>query len=192
MMKDMVGKVLLATPSMQDSFFKDSVVLLCHHDDEGSMGLVLNKPSEITVFDVLDDLGLFDTPMARGQAHMRWGETPVYEAGPVDTYRGFVLHAESKVYDSTMCIHDDLYLTTSRDVLEALAQGHGPTHFRLLLGYAGWSAGQLEQECMENDWMFSPATHTLVFDTEATEQWSMAAASIGVNRGQLISQVGHA
>ncbi len=192
MIEDMVGKVLLATPSMIDPMFKDSVVLLCHHDDEGSMGLVLNKTQGISVFDVLDDMGFCDAPLAKGKAQMKFGEQWVYEAGPVDTYRGFVLHTDHTIYDSTMRIHDDLYLTTSKDILEELAQGKGPEKFLLLLGYAGWSAGQLEQEMIENDWLLGYATPALVFDTPAEDKWTLAAHGIGIERGQLSTQIGHA
>jgi len=192
MIEDMVGKVLLATPSMQDPLFKDSVVLLCHHDDEGSMGLVLNQVQGISVFDILDDMGLCDDPLSSGKAQMKFGEQWVYEAGPVDTYRGFVLHADHTIYDSTMCIHDDLYLTTSKDILEELAQGKGPEQFLLLLGYSGWSAGQLEQELMENDWMIGQATPALVFDAAIEDKWALAARGIGVDRAQLTNQIGHA
>ncbi len=192
MIDDMVGKVLLATPSMVDPVFKDSVVLLCHHDAEGAMGLVLNKPQGISVFDVLDDMGLCEDSLSKGKVQMKFGEQWVYEAGPVDTYRGFVLHANPTIYDSTMQIHEDLYLTTSKDILEHIAQGKGPEKFLLLLGYAGWSAGQLEQEMMMNDWLLGYATPALVFDTPAEEKWAMAAHGIGVERGQLSAQVGHA
>jgi len=192
MIQDMVGKVLLATPTMQDPMFKNSVVLLCHHDDEGSMGLVLNKTQGINVFEVLDDMGLCDDPLERGLAQMSFEEQFVHEAGPVDTYRGFVLHEANQMYDSTMSVNDDLNLTTSKDVLELLAKGEGPAQFKLLLGYAGWGKGQLEQELMDGDWLLGHATQGLVFETDAKDQWAYAAQHIGVNRAQLSSQIGHA
>ncbi|MDX8387200.1 MAG: YqgE/AlgH family protein [Ghiorsea sp.] len=192
MIDDMVGKILLATPSMEDRFFKDSVVLLCHHDDEGSMGLVLNKVQGVNVFDVLDDMGLCKEPLARGKAQMSFEELLVHEAGPVDAFRGFVLHESDTIYDSTMCISDDLNLTTSKDILELLSEGKGPERFLLLLGYAGWEAGQLEQELIDNDWLLSNATPTLIFDTEIEDQWALAARAVGIERSQLTSQIGHA
>lgn len=192
MIEGMVGKVLLATPSMEDYLFKDSVVLMCHHDDEGSMGLILNHQQDINVFEVLDDMGLCKEPRARGLAQMRFEEQAVYEAGPVDSYRGFVLHEADHIYDSTMSVSDGLYLTTSKDILELIAQGKGPERFLLLLGYAGWEAGQLEQELIDNDWILGDASQTLVFDTPVSEQWTLAAKDIGFERSQLMTQVGHA
>lgn len=192
MIDDIVGKVLLATPSMQDRLFKNSVVLLCHHDDEGSMGLVLNKIQGVNVFDVLDDMGLCTDPLARGKAQMNFEEQLVHEAGPVDGFRGFVLHEADKIYDSTLCISDEIYLTTSKDILELLAKGKGPERFLLLLGYAGWDAGQLEQELIDNDWLLSTASSKLIFETEVEKQWALAAKNMGIERSQLTSQIGHA
>ncbi len=192
MIEGMVGKLLLATPSVNDHFFKDSVVLMCQHDDEGSMGLILNHQQDINVFDVLDDMGLCKEPRARGLAQMRFEEQAVYEAGPVDAYRGFVLHEANKIYDSTMCVGTGLYLTTSKDILELIAAGKGPKRFMLLLGYAGWEAGQLEQEMLDNDWILGDASQKLVFDTPSADQWTMAAKAVGFERSQLTSQIGHA
>jgi len=192
MIHNMVGKLLLATPTMGDHFFKDSVVLLCHHDDEGSMGLVLNRTQDVSVFDVLDDMNLCHEPRARGLAQMRFEEQAVFEAGPVDGFRGFVLHETTDVYDSTMCLGEDLHLTTSKDVLEQMAVGKGPERFLLLLGYAGWEAGQLEDEIVANDWLLAESSRTLVFDTPCEHKWSLGARSIGFERSQLMSQVGHA
>ena len=192
MIEGMVGKILLATPSMDDYFFKDSVVLVCHHDDEGSMGLILNHNQDINVFDVLDDMGLCKDPKKRGFAQMRFEELPVHEAGPVDTYRGFVLHEAGRIYDSTMSVSPEIYLTTSKDILELIAEGKGPERFMLLLGYAGWGAGQLEQELIDNDWILAEASKELVFDTPISDQWALAAKRIGIERSQLTSKMGHA
>ncbi|MDQ6988635.1 MAG: YqgE/AlgH family protein [Mariprofundaceae bacterium] len=192
MIQNLSGKLLLATPSMADHFFQDSVVLLCHHDDEGSMGLVLNHTQDVSVFDVLDDMGLCGEPRARGLAQMRFEEQAVFEAGPVDSFRGFVLHDDHVVYDSTMRVGDGLYLTTSKDVLEDLAGGGGPQRFLLLLGYAGWEAGQLENELIANDWLLAESSHTLLFNTPCEHRWALGARSIGFERSQLTSQIGHA
>jgi len=192
MIEDMVGKLLLATPTLMDSQFKDSVVLICHHDDEGSMGLIINRMQGINVFDVLDDMGLCQEPLERGLAQMQFEEQFVHEAGPLDVFRGFVLHEADRVYDSTMCVSDDLYLTTSKDILELLAEGNGPARFQLLLGYAGWSAGQLEEELINNDWILAQSNHQLIFETPIEEQWAVAARNIGFERSQLMSQIGHA
>ena len=192
MIDDIVGKLLIATPSLGEGFFHDSVILLCQHDDEGSMGLVLNKPQPITVFEVLDDMALFETERQKGIAQMKFEEQIVYEAGPVDAYRGFVLHELDKTYDSTMRICSDFNLTTSKDILELIAQDKGPKRFNLLLGYAGWEAGQLEDELMQNDWLLATPSKDMIFATEPEQMWAMAARGIGFERSQLSSQVGHA
>ncbi len=192
MIEGMVGKILLATPSMDDYIFKDSVVLICQHDDEGSMGLILNHKQDINVFDVLDDMGLCKEPRKRGEAQMRFEERPVHEAGPVDTYRGFVLHESNRIYESTMSVNEGIYLTTSKDILEQIADGKGPERFLLLLGYAGWGAGQLEQELIDNDWILAESSQELVFDTPTADQWAMAARRVGIERSQLLNQIGHA
>ncbi|MDQ6984445.1 MAG: YqgE/AlgH family protein [Ghiorsea sp.] len=192
MIDDITGKLLIATPSLGEGFFHDSVVLLCQHDDEGSMGLVLNKPQPINVFEVLNDMELFETERQKGMAQMRFEEQIVYEAGPVDAYRGFVLHELDKTYDSTLRISADFNLTTSKDILELIATGKGPERFNLLLGYAGWDAGQLEDELMQNDWLLATPTKDMIFNTPPEHMWSMAARGIGFERSQLSSQVGHA
>ncbi len=192
MIHNLSGKLLLATPSMADNFFQDSVVLLCHHDDDGSMGLVLNHTQDISVFDVLDDMGLCTEPRARAEAQMSFEDKPVFEAGPVDGFRGFVLHDSNNIYESTMDLSEDLYLTTSKDVLEDLAKGRGPQRFLLLLGYAGWESGQLEDELIANDWLLAEPSQTLIFDAPCEHRWALGARSIGFERSQLISQVGHA
>jgi putative transcriptional regulator len=192
MIDDIAGKLLIATPSLGEGFFHDSVVLLCQHDDQGSMGLVLNKPQPINVFEVLDDMALFESEREKAMAQMRLEKQIVYEAGPVDGYRGFVLHEIDKTYDSTMRVGADFNLTTSRDILELIAEGKGPKRFALLLGYAGWSAGQLEEELMNNDWLLANPTKDMVFDTPPEQMWAAAARGIGVERAQLSSQIGHA
>ena len=156
------------------------------------MGLILNRIQGVNVFDVLDDMGLCQDPLERGLAQMQFEEQFVHEAGPLDSFRGFVLHEADKVYDSTMCVSKDIHLTTSKDILELLAEGKGPERFLLLLGYAGWDAGQLEQELMENDWILGQSNQKLVFDTPIEEQWALAAKNIGFERSQLLNQIGHA
>lgn len=192
MIHDLVGKLLIATPSIHEGLFKNSVILLCHHDDQGSMGLMLNREQAINVFDVLDDMGFCKEMRGRGMAQMRFEEKYVFEGGPVDPYRGFVLHEANEAYDSTMNIGDDLHLTASKDVLEKMAEGLGPERFLLLLGYAGWGAGQLEDELINNDWLIAHANTELVFDAPADHKWALAAKDIGFERAQLVEQIGHA
>ncbi len=186
----LAGKALLAMPMLQDPNFRDAVVLICHHDEDGCMGLIVNRPLELHLEQVLDDLGLYDDAGdAPRKAHRA---TPVFEGGPVDTHRGFVLHDGWHVYESTMQIDSDLHLSASRDALAAIARGDGPEHFLFILGYAGWGAGQLEAEIADNAWLIAPVSHRLLFTEPPENRWNHAAQCMGVDRAQLSSQIGHA
>jgi len=183
----LTGQLLLATPSLQDPNFKDTVVLICHHDDDGCMGLIINRPQNISISDVLVDLGIQSTGMRSDDDIQR-----VFEGGPVDNFRGFVLHDGWQVYDSTMQVTPELHLTASRDVLEELAQGEGPEHYMLILGYAGWKTGQLESELSNNDWLIAPASQHIVFQEPPEQRWDFGARCMGIKRSQLSNQIGHA
>ncbi len=180
---ELKGQLLLATPTLTDPHFADSVILLCHHDDEGSMGLLINRPQRITVGAVLNDMNL---KSAKGM------DQPTFEGGPVEPFRGFVLHDGWHIYDSTLCITPEIHLTTSRDVLEEIALGEGPEHFMLMLGYAGWGGGQLETEINHNDWLIVPSSNYLVFHTPIEQRWMMGAQAMGISKAQLSDQIGHA
>jgi putative transcriptional regulator len=185
----LAGQLLLATPSLQDPNFKDAVVLICHHDEDGCMGLIINQPRQISVLDVLTELGIQSK-----QAQCEAGSDihQVFEGGPVDEFRGFVLHDGWHIYESTTQITPELHLTASRDVLESLALGEGPEHYLLLLGYAGWGAGQLESELVENDWLVAPASHQIIFQEPPEQRWNFGAHCMGIDRAKLSNQVGHA
>lgn len=186
---ELTGQLLLATPSLRDPNFADTVILICHHDSDGCMGLIINRPQQITVPEVLEDLGI-EQRSGEGQPV---DNTLVFEGGPIDTFRGFVLHDSWHIYDSTMQVSAELHLTTSRDVLEELAVGEGPEHYLLILGYAGWGAGQLEQELANNDWLIAPASHHIVFQEPPENRWAFGARCMGIgNRDQLSDQIGHA
>ena len=190
LINDLAGQVLLAMPSLQDRHFRDSVILICHHDEEGSMGLIINRPQEVSISDVLEDLKL--SPDQRYISSLPDNRSLSFEGGPIDPFRGFVLHDGWHIYESTMQITAELHLTTSRDVLEEIAAGTGPEHFMLILGYAGWDAGQLEQELANNDWLIASTNHHLVFQAEPELRWALAAQSMGINRANLTDQIGHA
>jgi len=185
----LAGQLLLASPSLLGSEFKDAVILICHHDDDGCMGLMINRPRNISVFDVLSDLdiGIPDDQQTNNELLPK-----VFEGGPVDDFRGFVLHDGWHVYESTMQVTPELHLTSSRDVLEALGQGDGPEHYMLVLGYAGWQAGQLESELSNNDWLIAPASHHIVFQEPPAGRWDFGARCMGVDRAHLSNQIGHA
>jgi len=185
----LTGQILLASPSLRDAHFRDAVVLLCHHDDEGCMGLIINRPREIGIADVLHDL---DINMIELPSHSSTASSTVYEGGPVDAFRGFVQHDGWDIYESTMQVTPELHLTASRDILEAMGHGDGPEHYLLILGYAGWQAGQLESELASNDWLIAPASHHLVFQEPPASRWNFAARCMGIKRGHLSDQIGHA
>jgi len=187
---ELKGNLLLATPSLQERQFRDSVILLCHHDAEGSMGLIINRPQDISITDVLEDLKL--TPNEQTMYQLPDGEPHSYEGGPVDPFRGFVLHDGWHIYESTMQITPELHLTSSKDVLEKIVQQQGPEHFMLILGYTGWDAGQLEAEILENNWLIADASNTIIFHTPPELRWALAAQSLGVDKSHLSSQIGHA
>jgi len=189
--ESLAGRLLLASPTLGDPNFADSVVLLCHHDRESSLGLVINRPRDLTLAEVLADLKFeADTDSGRHQREIAGRST--FEGGPIEPFRGFVLHDGWHIYESTMRVSNDLHLTTSRDVLEEIARGTGPEHFMLILGYAGWSGGQLEEELANNDWLVADPSQQLLFLTAPEHRWALAAQSLGVRREHLSRQIGHA
>ncbi len=180
------GKILIAMPSMEDPRFAHSVVLLCSHSDQGAMGLIVNKPNrDIKLHDVLDQL---DISAARETEDMR-----VYFGGPVETGRGFVLHTEDYASSlHTLAVPGGFGMTATLDILEEIAQGKGPRHAIMALGYAGWGPGQLEGEIAQNGWLTADASVNLVFQVPAREMWSAALESLGIDPLSLSSTAGHA
>lgn len=186
---DLTNQFLIAMPGMADDHFAGAVVYLCEHSERGALGLVINKPSDITLRHLFEkvDLALEREDLA-GQ--------PVFVGGPVQTERGFVLHeapaADDPGYTSTLSIPGGLVMTTSRDVLEALAGGGGPRRVFVTLGYAGWSAGQLEDELGRNGWITVAAEPALIFDTPVEQRYTRALSLLGIDLGRLSSEAGHA
>jgi len=186
---ELTGQLLLAMPSLQDPNFSDSVVLICHHDVDGCMGLIVNRPRDVTLREVLVDLKIWTEEPGN---MLPDGDRRVFEGGPMDEYRGFILHDGWHIYDSTMQITSELHLTASRDILEAIAKGDGPEHFMLILGYAGWGSGQLEQELSDNDWIVAPSSHRILFQELPEDRWEYGARCMGIDRTNLSDQIGHA
>ncbi len=181
----LANQLLIALPALHDPHFARSVALICQHDDEGAMGVVVNRPSEYTVGEVLQQMGIDSADEAlRAQ--------PVLAGGPVHPERGFVLHDDAREWDSTLAVAEQLYLTTSRDILEAMARGEGPAHAVIALGCAGWGAGQLEQELIENSWLTVPADAELLFALPLERRWQAAAGRIGVDLAHIADYSGHA
>ena len=181
----LANRLLIALPALADPQFARSVTLVCQHDEEGAMGVVVNRASEYTLGDVFQQMGI-----ESGDESLR--SQIVLSGGPVHPERGFVLHDGGDGWDSTMAIGERLYVTTSRDILEAMADGNGPHHAVVALGCAGWGAGQLEQELIEDSWLTVPVNETLLFDTPLDARWRAAAGSIGVDLTQIADYSGHA
>ena len=181
---------LIAMPGMQDSLFAKSVVYMCEHSDRGALGLVINKPSDINVKGLFDKVEL---PLRREDLM----DTPVFQGGPVQTERGFVLH-ESMMpglesgYASTMSIPGGLEMTTSRDVLEALSTGAGPLKIFVSLGYSAWGEGQLESEMLDNSWLTVAADMKVIFDTPVDQRYDKALLLLGLESWTLSPVAGHA
>jgi putative transcriptional regulator len=185
---------LIAMPGLDDEQFAKTVVYVCEHNAKGALGLVINKPSEIDLSGLFDKINL---PLDR----CALGEQPVFYGGPVQTERGFVLHDQSLVpedgasaslYASTMSIPGGMEMTTSKDVLEALANGSGPSRVLVSLGYAAWGEGQLETELGENSWITVNADHSIIFDTPVAQRYDKALALLGLQAWMISTQAGHA
>lgn len=181
----LANQLLVALPALGDPQFARSVTLVCQHDAEGAMGVMVNRASEYTLGDVLQQMGI-DCPDESLRAR------PVLAGGPVHPERGFVLHDGGREWDSTLAIADGLAVTTSRDVLEALASGEGPVNAIVALGCAGWGAGQLEQELVENSWLTVPADADLLFSLPLEARWQASAGRLGVDLAHMTDYSGHA
>ncbi len=180
---------LIAMPSMLDPMFGGTVVYVCEHHEGGALGMIINRPTDMTM-DVLFerlDLSLEISPHGRALA-----DGPVLFGGPVQVERGFVLHEPSADYSSSLRVSDEVALTTSRDVLEAAAEGRGPERMIVTLGCAGWSAGQLEEEILRNGWLTVKADPAILFDTPIAERFAAAMHLLGINPIDLTGEAGHA
>ena len=179
------NQLLVALPALDDPHFARSVTLVCQHDGDGAMGVMVNRASEYTLGEVLQQMGISsDSEALQSQI--------VLAGGPVHPERGFVLHDGAREWDSTLTVGEGLYLTTSRDVLEAMALGDGPDQAVVALGCAGWGAGQLELELVDDSWLMVPAGRELLFDLPLEQRWQAAAGSIGIDLVNYASHSGHA
>jgi len=181
----LAGHLLIAMPGMADPNFVRTVTYICEHSDQGALGIVINRPMSMELGEVFQQLSLQDNDPERARQ-------PVLRGGPVQTERGFVLHEPSGDWDSTVEVSDTVHLTTSQDILAALAAGNGPKRALMALGYAGWGAGQLEAEIGANAWLSVPATAAIVFDTPFEARWAAAAGLLGVNLAMISPEAGHA
>ncbi|MCR4266756.1 YqgE/AlgH family protein [Nitratireductor sp. ZSWI3] len=182
---------LIAMPGMRDERFSRSVIYLCAHSEEGAMGLIINQPQQMAFPDILVQLGILDQQEAiRLPREAR--ELPVRNGGPVDRSRGFVLHTDDMMVESTMPVSEHICLTATVDMLRAISLGRGPRHAMMALGYAGWGAGQLEMEISENGWLTCPATPELLFEGNIERKYEGILAAIGIDAAHLSQFAGHA
>jgi putative transcriptional regulator len=187
------GQLLVAMPGMSDSRFARSVIYLCAHSEDGAMGIVLNRPArKVNFSELLVQLDVIPSDEAiRLPAQAE--SIQVLKGGPVETGRGFVLHSNDYfIENSTLLIDTGISLTATVDILRAIAKGAGPDNALLALGYAGWSAGQLESEMQHNGWLNCPADPSLIFDHGPSSKYERALRTLGIDPAQLSSQAGHA
>jgi len=182
---NLTNHFLIAMPGLQDSNFFHTVTYICEHNDDGAMGIVLNRPTDLHLNDIVAQM---DIPPGEPAT----GEQTIYLGGPVQTDRGFVLHTPARRWDSTLQINPEISVTTSRDILQAIVGGEGPEKSLVALGYAGWGPGQLEQELSANAWLSGPADRTIIFDLEPEQRWEAAAQLLGVDLNLLSGEAGHA
>ena len=181
----MANHFLIAMPSLADPNFHQTVTYVCEHNQDGALGIVINRPTDLKLGELLDHLGF---EAGNGETEQR----TVYLGGPVQRERGFVLHEPSGEWDSSMRVSDEITVTTSKDILQAIAEGNGPTRYLVALGYAGWGAGQLEDEMTENAWLSGPADADILFAKDSEQRWRAAAALLGVDLSLLSQDAGHA
>ena len=182
---DLTHHFLIAMPNMADPYFARTLTYICEHNEQGALGLVVNKPIDMNLATLFErvDLELRDR---------RLGELPVYFGGPVQSDRGFVLHQPVGSWSSTLSVRDRVGLTTSRDILEALAARTGPEKILVTVGYAGWAAGQLEHELKQNAWLTVEAREQIIFDLPPEERLAAAMGLLGIDFASLSDETGHA
>lgn len=176
---------LIAMPNLRDPNFARTVALICEHTAEGAMGIVINRVTDLTLADVFQQMEIDGSGSAQRAQ-------PVYVGGPVQGNRGFVVHEPVGSWESTLTVGDALGVSTSRDIIAAIADNRGPQRCLVALGYAGWSPGQLEREIAENSWLAGPADRQIIFDTPVEARWEAAVKRLGVDLAALSSEAGHA
>jgi len=181
----LTNQFLIAMPNLLDPNFFHSVTYICEHNKNGAMGIVINQPVDLTLGELISQIGMHPS-----STHMM-GQS-VYRGGPVDTERGFVLHKPLGAWESTLPITEEIGISTSNDIVQAIAEGRGPEQCLVALGYAGWGAGQLEQEMVDNAWLSGPSDSRIIFETKVEQRWEAAAKLLGVDINQMTGDSGHA
>lgn len=182
---NLTGHFLIAMPSLNDGFFNQAVTYICEHDETGSFGIIINQQTDITLKQVAEEMKInTDSDYNENQS--------VFIGGPVDQGRGFILHRPPGEWQSSLKVNENIALTTSKDILQAIVNNQGPADSIVALGYAGWSSGQLENEMANNTWLSCPADEQIIFNTPIEERWQAAAKLIGIDLSLLSSDAGHA
>lgn len=176
---------LLAMPCLEEGIFAHSITYICEHGESGAMGIVINQPLDLSVEEIFEHLQI--------ESHSDFSDIPVMAGGPVQIDHGFVLHRNClRTWEASLKVTPEITLTTSRDILRAIADGTGPEEHLIALGYAGWAAGQLEQELADNSWLTLPATSDIIFATPAAQRLGAAAAQLGIDMNLISGTAGHA
>jgi putative transcriptional regulator len=183
---DLTQHFLIAMPAMADPHFAKTLTLVCEHNENGALGIIVNRPTDLNLQGLLEQVKVTPDPQ------QSFGSVPVHFGGPVQVDRGFVLHEPQGSWQSTLKVGDEIGLTTSKDILEAVARGKGPPRLLVTLGYAGWAPGQLEHELAQNAWLTVPARTDILFDLPAEERLPAAMQLLGVDYANLSDEAGHA
>jgi putative transcriptional regulator len=185
------GQFLIAMPGMADANFARTVVYICAHSDDGAMGFVINRPQQLNFSDVLLHLDIVEEDeVIRLPGTTR--DFPIRAGGPVESGRGFVLHSDDYMSESSIPVSDDICLTATLDIVRAISRGRGPQRGLMMLGYAGWGAGQIENEIGANGWLSCPAQEELIFDTDLDSKYTRALGLMGITPAMLSAEAGHA
>jgi putative transcriptional regulator len=185
---NLTNNLIIAMPNLTDSIFKKSVNFICQHTPQGAMGLTINHPTNITLLELLTQI---DIPLTIDSL----ASIPIYLGGPMETEHGFILHsndAKLDLWDQTLKINKYISLSSSKDILLAIANGQGPSQFLITLGYAAWSKGQLEQEMKQNSWLNTTADNESIFNIPTEKRWQHAAMKLGIDINLISSEIGHA
>ncbi len=182
----LTNQFLIAMPTLLDPNFFHSVAYICEHNQNGAMAIIINQPVDLTVGELMEQMD--QHPLQDDMLKKQ----PVFRGGPVDVERGFVLHQTGEPWEATLPVTEQISLTTSNDIITAMAAGRGPENSLVALGYAGWGAGQLEEEIRSNAWLNVAANSQIIFDAEVSTRWEAAAKLIGIDIHQLTGDAGHA
>lgn len=178
------NQFIIAMPSLREPIFHHTVTFLCQHTKEGALGIVINRSADMKLGEIFKQM---EIPVKFPKA----AQVSVFAGGPVQQDRGFVIHTACGEWDMTLPVSEDISLTTSRDVIEAIAAGEGPEQYLVALGYAGWGEGQLEKEILSNSWLNTPYAKQILFETPVSQRWNAAGSQIGIDINQLTTPAGH-